>query len=191
MIIRFQFHGPISALLERNLGVRIYQENRKIACCAGYASSPQPCLYLHWVQDKLENFLDILGDVFPYCRWFSCFLSPSIHLRVWCEVINSLPLVELKERERALLDIVIYMIPTYKAESPSDCYWPGNCKELGHSLSRYICRPYYQGICPDFLVLLIDSCPKLIIATSKPTVLVVKQTAVVNGAPPTLSSSFH
>ena len=99
--------------------------------------------------------------------------------------------MEMKERERALLDIVIYMITTHKAESPSDCDWPGNWKELGHFLSRYICRPYYQGICPDFLALLIESCPKLIIATSKPTMLVVKQTAVVKGAPETLPSFFH
>lgn len=82
------------------------------------------------------------------------------------------------------------MIPTYKAESPRDCDWPGNWKELGHSPSRYICRPYYQGIWPDFLALLIESCSKLI-TTSKPIMLVVKQTAVVKGAPQTLSSFFH
>lgn len=99
--------------------------------------------------------------------------------------------MEMKERERALLDIVIYMITTYKAESPSDCDWPGNWKELGHSLSRSICCPYYQDICPDFLALLTESFPNLIIATSKPTMLVGKQRAVVKGAPETLPSFFH
>lgn len=49
MVITLQFHGPISALLERNLGVRIHQEKRKIACGACYAIFPQPHLHLHCV----------------------------------------------------------------------------------------------------------------------------------------------